>query len=141
MRSHWIAVACADHVSRGQAQGIMQVCHGKVAPLKRMRPGDLVAYYSPAQQMGGKDKLQSFTAIGVVKEGVPYPYDMGGGFVPFRRDVAWLASEIAPIAPLVDALDFCADRRNWGYQLRFGLCAVSERDMGLIAAAMKAHLN
>ena len=27
--------------------GFMQVSHGKAAPLRRIRPGDGVAYYSP----------------------------------------------------------------------------------------------
>ena len=33
----------------------------------------------------GKDKLQSFTAIGVVKDGALYQVDMGDGFSPFRQ--------------------------------------------------------
>jgi hypothetical protein len=37
---HWLAVASAEHVRRGQAEGFMQVCHGKAAPLKRIQPGD-----------------------------------------------------------------------------------------------------
>ncbi|MBY0464817.1 MAG: EVE domain-containing protein, partial [Burkholderiales bacterium] len=47
---NWIAVASADHARRGRDEmtpGFMQVCHGKCAPLKRMRPGDRVAYYAP----------------------------------------------------------------------------------------------
>jgi len=39
MNGGWIAVACADHVALGVAGGFMQVCHGKAAPLRRMRPG------------------------------------------------------------------------------------------------------
>jgi hypothetical protein len=37
---HWLTVARAEHVRRGQAEGFMQVCHGKAAPLKRIQPGD-----------------------------------------------------------------------------------------------------
>jgi hypothetical protein len=37
-------------------------------------------------------------------------------------------------------LDFTGGVRNWGYQLRFGLFAVSDHDMGLIAGTMKAPL-
>ena len=36
---HWIAVASAEHVRLGRTQGFMQVCHGKAAPLRRMRAG------------------------------------------------------------------------------------------------------
>jgi len=44
---NWIAVASAEHVRRGQSEGFMQVCHGKAAPLRRVRPGNRVVYYSP----------------------------------------------------------------------------------------------
>ncbi len=137
---NWIAVASAEHVRLGRAGGFMQVCHGKAAPLRRIHPGDRVAYYSPSDAFRGKDRLQSFTAIGVVKDGAPYPFDMGGGFVPHRRDVAWLDGREAPIQPLLNALDFSAGVRNWGYQLRFGLFEVSDHDLRLIADAMEAPL-
>ena len=136
----WIAVASAEHVRLGRAGGFMQVCHGKAAPLRRIRPGDRVAYYSPSEVFRGKDRLQAFTAIGVVRAGEPYRFDMGGGFVPFRRDVDWLAAEEAPIAPLLAALEFTDGVRNWGYQLRFGLFAISDHDWHLIAGAMRAPL-
>src|SRR5262249_31349033 len=65
MTGHWIAVASAEHVRRGRREGFVQVSHGKAAPLKRIKPGDRVVYYSPTVTLGGKDKLQAFTAIGV----------------------------------------------------------------------------
>src|SRR3989338_10761386 len=67
-RRNWIAVACAQHARQGCATpgaGYMQVCHGKVAPLQRIRPGDRVAYYAPTITMGGKDRLQAFVSIGI----------------------------------------------------------------------------
>ena len=135
----WLAVASAEHVARGRAGGFMQVCHGKAAPLRRIRPGDGVVYYSPTATFGGGDRLQHLTAIGVVAEGEPYPFDMGGGFVPYRRDVCWRAARPAPIAPLLDRLELSAGRRNWGYQLRFGVLEISGHDLDLIAAAMAAE--
>ncbi|WP_431855538.1 EVE domain-containing protein [Azospirillum sp.] len=132
----WIAVASAEHVRIGRAGGFMQVCHGKAAPLRRLRPGDRVAYYSPTGTFRGGDTLQAFTAVGVVKAGEVYQADMGGGFHPFRRDVAWNDAREAPIRPLLGALDFAAGGRNWGYQLRFGLFEVSDHDMDVIAEAM-----
>ncbi len=137
-RAAWLAVAAAEHVRRGRAGGFMQVCHGKGAPLRRIRPGDDVVYYSPTVTFGGGDRLQAFTAIGAVAPGDPYRVDMGGGFVPFRRDVVWRAAEEAPIQPLLDRLDLSAGRRNWGYQLRYGLVAITAHDLALIAAAMGA---
>ncbi|MCG5243936.1 EVE domain-containing protein [Azospirillum doebereinerae] len=140
MSRNWIAVACAEHVRRGRAGGFMQVCHGKAAPLRRIRPGDRVAYYSPTETFRGRDRLQSFTAIGVVRAGEPYPFDMGGGFVPFRRDVGWVEGVETPIAPLLDRLEFSAGVRNWGAPFRFGLFAVSGHDAERIAEAMGVAL-
>jgi EVE domain len=138
---HWIAVASAEHALRGRDHaplGFMQVCHGKCAPLKRLRAGDVVAYYAPARTMGGKDKLQSFVSIGVVQPGEPYPFDLGGGFVPHRRDVRYVSAQFSAIAPLLDQLDFVDDRQRWGYKFRFGLFEVSAADMLRIARAMQA---
>jgi len=138
-RAHWIAVACAEHVQRGRDGGFMQVCHGKAAPLRRITPGDCVIYYSPTRSLRGGDKLQAFTAIGVVAAGEPYIADMGNGFRPARRDVTWLDARPAAIAPLIGALAFTAGR-SWGMRLRAGLVAIETRDAALIAAAMGAAL-
>lgn len=143
-RTNWIAVASAEHARRGCAEphkGFMQVCHGKCAPLQRVNPGDRVAYYSPTVTMGGKDRLQSFVSIGMVQPGVPYEFDMGGGFVPFRRNVMYVPAQQAPIAPLLDHFEFVEDRARWGYKFRFGLFKVIDADMRLIANAMQAELQ
>jgi hypothetical protein len=141
MSRNWIAVASAEHVLRGREAGFMQVCHGKAAPLRRIQPGDRVTYYSPTVSFQGKDRLQAFTALGIVKDGEPYAFDMGGGFRPFRREVLWLPARTAPIQPLLESLDFSAGARNWGYQLRFGLFSISEHDLRLIAEAMGVPLQ
>jgi EVE domain len=137
---NWIAVAAAEHVRRGRAAGFMQVCHGKAASLRRLQPGARVAYYSPTETFRGKDKLQAFTAIGVVRPAEPYCFDMGSGFCPFRRDVRWLEAREAPIQPLLDMLDFSAGVKNWGYQLRFGLFEIGDHDLRIVAAAMAAQV-
>lgn len=136
---NWLAVASAHHARRGRAGGFMQVCHGKAAPLRRIAAGDGVVYYSPSTVMGGKDGLCAFTAIGRVREGDPYQFEMGGGFCPLRRNVVWAASEETPIATFLGRLDFTA-ARNWGYQLRLGLCPLSEHDFRMIAEAMGAEM-
>jgi hypothetical protein len=131
-----VAVASAEHVRIGRGQGFMQVCHGKAPPLRRLHPGDGVVYYSPTAVFRGNDRLQAFTAIGVVKDGAPYQAEMGGVFCPFRRDVDWRGAAEAPIKPLLGSLEFTTAGRNWGFQLRFGLFEISEHDMAVIAAAM-----
>jgi EVE domain len=138
MPGHWIGVACAAHVRRGRAGGFMQLGHGKVAPLLRIKPGDRIICYSPTQVFGKKDGLQSFTAIGKIKEREPYLFDRGKGFKPYRRDVQWARAKEAPIAPLLDKLEFTAGQRNWGYKFRFGLFPISAKDFRLIAKAMGA---
>lgn len=144
-RKNWIAVASANHARRGCAPsdgpGYMQVCHGKAAPLKRVGGGDRVAYYSPTVTMGGKDKLQRFVSIGLVLPGEPYAFDMGGGFVPYRKDVHYVDSVEAPILPLIAQFEFVESPARWGYKFRFGLFEISENDMRLIARAMVADLG
>lgn len=136
MRKYWIAVASADHARRGKAGGFMQVNHGKAAPLRRITPGDGLVYYSPTEIFGAKDRLQSFTIIGLVQPGDIYPGEMGN-WVAHRRDVAYFDAAETPVAPLLDQLDFTRGRTNWGYQMRFGLFEISAHDFGLIARAME----
>lgn len=138
-RQNWIAVASADHARRGRDEmtpGFMQVGHGKLAPLKRIQPGDLVAHYAPTITLAGKEKYQSFVSFGVVEPGEPYAFDMGG-FIPYRRNVRYLKAKEAPIEPLLDAFEFVENRSRWGYKFRFGLFSISDHDMALIAKAMQ----
>ncbi|MGL5445711.1 MAG: EVE domain-containing protein [Rhabdaerophilum sp.] len=138
----WIGVASAHHVARGRNEGFMQVCHGKAGPLRRLRAGDRVAYYSPGLEFGvtgAKNRCQSFTAMGVVRDDRVYAFDMGGGFVPFRRDVDWFSGQAASILPLLERLEFTRAKKNWGYAFRFGLLEISEADMDVIADTMGAR--
>ena len=118
----------------------MQVGHGKLPPLKRIKAGDRVAYYAPTTVYGVKDELQSFVSIGVVQPGEPYAFGMGNGFVPYRRDVVYLPARESAIAPLLDSFEFVDNRQRWGSKFRFGLFAVSDNDMRLIARAMGTDL-
>jgi hypothetical protein len=133
---YWIGVVSAEHVRRGVSGGFAQLCHGKAAPLRRMRPGDWLVYYSPAERMGGGEPVQAFTAIGRVRDGSAYECDMGGGFVPFRRDVGYLPCRAAPIRPLLAGLAFLPSGAHWGYVFRRGHVEITEADFLLIARAM-----
>ena len=132
----WIAVASANHVALGRAQGFCQVNHGKSAPLKRIQPGDAVIYYAPTHTFGGKDRLQAFVAYGRVAAGEIYQGHMGDGFTPFRRDVTWAETATAPIAPLLPHLSFTVGKTNWGALFRYGLFEIPEADREIIARAM-----
>ena len=136
MKKNWLAVASAEHVRLGREKGFMQVCHGKSAPLRRIKPNDHVVYYSPTVIYKGKEKCQSFTAVGIATGNEPYQVDMGNGFCPFRLNMVWFKSNETPIAPLLHVLNFTSGVKNWGYQLRFGLFTISEHDMDIISQAM-----
>ena len=134
---YWIAVASADHVARGVAGGFMQVCHGKRAPLARIRPGDGIIYYAPTQTFGTKTPLQAFVACGEVLPGEPYQVAMTDDFHPWRRDVRFAADvRPAPIRPLLPQLTFITDPQRWGYVFRFGLLSIPEADFIRIMRAM-----
>jgi len=133
----WLVVACADHVARGQAEGFVQACHGKAAPLRRMAPGDWVICYSPSQAFRGQDGLRSFTALGRITEGEPYLADMGNGFVPWRRNVNWMEGTAQPLKALADQLEL-TQSPSWGWRLRQGHLPLSEADAACVRSAMTA---
>ncbi|WP_330961593.1 EVE domain-containing protein [Photobacterium sp. 53610] len=137
MTRFWVATASADHVDRGKVWGIMQVCHGKGTPLKRLSAGDWVVYYSPSQTYGQRSKLQAFTGICCVQDKAPYQVDIGHGFKPFRRDVSWLETTPIQIHPLLARLAFHQGSRHWGARFRYGLFEISAHDFHLIAGAMQ----
>lgn len=137
----WLAVASYAHVRIGQAQGFMQVCHGKAAPLRRLSHLDHVVYYSPTETFGGKDRVQAFTAYGLVSANAPYQAHMGGDFYPFRQDVQWHSAKPAPIAPLLQTMQWSAGQSNWGYMLRRGIFEITAHDMHCIATAMQVDWN
>lgn len=130
----WLGVVSRAHVQRGVAGGFAQLCHGKAQPLRRMRRGDWLIYYSPAIEMGGAP-LRAFTAIGQVEGEEIYRYDMGGGFIPYRRDVRYFEAKEAMLDMIKQELKFCAGP-NWGMALRRGHLPLDAADFATIAAAM-----
>lgn len=137
-RKYWMLVASKNHVIRGVQQGIAQACHGKAHPLKRMSINDGVIYYSPKLEFQGNVSCQQFTAIGFVSGSEVYSYDMGNGFIPYRRDIKYISAEPTKIKPLIDKLQFVTDKKQWGYKFRFGVFEISEADFQLIANNMGA---
>ena len=136
---YWIGVASRDHVKAGVAGGFCQLGHGKRSAVARLSPGDRIVYYSPRTEMTAGETVQAFTAIGEVLPGEPYDGDMGGGFVPSRRDVRFFAGADAPIRPLLEHLSFTKGRKSWGYAFRTGMFQMTADDYALIAAAMGAE--
>lgn len=136
MTAYWVGVASREHVRAGVAGGFCQLCHGKAAVLERLAPGDRIVYYSPREGMWTGAPVQAFTAIGVVQGNPPHRADMGGGFLPYRRDVRFFAAAEAPIKPLLHRLAFTRGRTSWGMAFRRGVFRIEEDDYRRIADAM-----
>jgi hypothetical protein len=139
-RGYWIGVTSSDHVAHAVAGGFVQLNHGKAGPLERMRVDDGFVYYSPRTAYPDGDAVQAFTALGRVTGAAIFQADLGGGFLPFRRNVAFLPANPAPIKPLLDALTFVRSKTHWGAAFRFGFLRVPEHDFARIAAAMGRDL-
>ena len=138
---YWIGVVSRQHVLRGVEGGFAQIGHGKGAPLRRMAAGDWLIYYSPVETLDEGSPCRRFTAIGRVRGGEVYQVDMGGGFLPFRRDVDYRNATEAPIAPLIETLDFIPDKKRWGCPFRRGILSIGAADFARIAAAMHVETD
>ena len=132
--SAWLGVVSRAHVERGVMGGFAQLCHGKEQPLRRMRRGDWLVYYSPCIERGG-EPLRAFTAIGRIEDDEVFPFDMGGGFVPFRRRVGYARATQVALDVLKNDLALCA-RPGWGMLLRRGHLPLAAGDLATIASAM-----
>jgi len=135
---YWIGVASHEHVRWGVSGGYAQLGHGKAGGLRRLAAGDGLIYYSPKEVFGPEGvPCQSFTAIGFVSDDEVFPFDMGNGFVPFRRRVAYIPHfEEAPIKPLIAHLSFIKNPAAWGSVFRFGQLEIPQIDFERIASAM-----
>jgi hypothetical protein len=140
-QQHWMGVVSRAHVERGVAGGFAQLCHGKERPLRRMQAGDWLIYYSPTLEFRPQAaRLQAFTALGQVVDDDVYPFDMGGGFVPFRRNVLYQPVRPLPLAAVADRLHLTA-RPNWGMSLRRGHLPIDAHDFAIIADGMRAEVE
>ncbi|HEU4791239.1 MAG TPA: EVE domain-containing protein [Flavobacterium sp.] len=133
---YWIATISKEHVKKGVAGSFMQVCHGKEAPLKRMKKGDYLLIYSSKITMEGNEKCQAFTAIGRIKDDEVYQFQMTETFKPFRRNIEFSECIETSIIPLIDSLEFIPNKKSWGYPFRFGFFEINENDFNFITSRM-----
>ncbi|WP_259014213.1 EVE domain-containing protein [Emticicia fluvialis] len=136
---YWVIVASKDHVKRGIADGIAQACHGKAAPLKRMKKGDFVIYYSGKQTFGKPDKCQQFTALGIVIDDETYQFQVSEDICAARRNIEFSECQDTSILPLINDLDFIQNKKSWGYPFRFGFFEINHHDFNLISSQMLQH--
>jgi len=137
MRSYWIGVVSRAHVQIGVSGGFIQLNHGKKTPLQRLKTGDMLAMYSPRESYPDGPILQAFTAIGTIKSGKVYQFEMSPEFKPYRVDVEFSTCKEAPIKPLIGRAFLLRSKTHWGGAFRFGYVKVPEADFALIADAMK----
>lgn len=139
-RNFWIGAVSGDDMYDVQESGFSRYGYGNVQSMTRVKAGDGFVAYSPNAAFCGKGALPCFTAIGTIKERLPYSFAMGG-VAPHRGDVDWADGIEAPVRPWLDSLEFAEGNRNWDQKLRFGYLAISERDFRVIARAMHADLG
>lgn len=133
---YWVASISKEHTMRGVTGGFIQVCHGKEAPLKRMKKGDYLLIYSSKITMEGNEKCQAFSAVGKIKDDKVYQFQMTEAFKPFRRNIEFLECAETSIIPLIDDLEFIQNKKSWGYPFRFGFFEINENDFNFITSRM-----
>lgn len=139
---YWIVVLSKDHALKGISGGFMQACHGKSAPLKRMKAGDYLICYCHKLTLEGNTPYQSFVGIGKIISGNVYQYPMTPTFNPFRIDVEFIKPTLeTPIRPLIQKLEFIKDKQHWGYQFRYGHLEISKHDFDLIVNQMSPEYS
>ena len=134
----WIGVASRDHVQAAIKGGFAQAGHGKMAPLKRMKRGDHILYYSPREGLNAGGRVQAFTAIGQVEDDAPYRTAQSECFEPFRRKVHYFNAHDAAIRPLLEELNLTRGLSSWGMVFRRSLFEIDNRVFSIIAHAMGA---
>ena len=132
---YWLNVVSREHVRLGAAGGFTQAQHGSPSGLRRLSRGDGIVFYSPRTAIKGPP-LRHFTATGRISDDEPYQVEMTPSFHPWRRNVAFIDCEEAPIEPLVPMLAFIPDKQRWGFPLRRGLLEISSEDFHLITSTM-----
>ena len=80
--AYWINTISREHVRIGVEGGFTQANHGRPTTLRRLRRGDLVAFYSPRTSYPDGDRLQEFTAIARVIDDEPHHAEMRPDFHP-----------------------------------------------------------
>lgn len=133
---YWIGVVSEEHVVKGTMEGFAQVCHGKAAPLRRMKSGDWLIYYSPRTSYPNGNLLQAFTAIGKVKTGEVYPFQMTPNFIPYRVDIDYLDCIKVSYSSIKSSLYFVQNNPSVGLLMRRGHFEINRDDFLTIATCM-----
>src|SRR5580698_940288 len=101
-----------------------------------MKPNDFLIYYSGKKTFGKTEKCQEFTALGQVKDGEVYQFQLTADFCPFRRKIEFFEHIDISILPLINDLQFIQKKQSWGYSFRFGFFEINKHDYDLISSQM-----
>jgi len=135
-RRYWIGVASHNHVRAAVQGGFCQLGHGKYAPVRALKAGDILLFYSARESMGKGTVLQAFTAAGEILDDTPFEAEQAESFKPFRRETKFFKCQQAFIRPLLDRLSFTKGRAQWGMVFRRSSFSIDQEDFITIAAAM-----
>lgn len=138
---YWINCVAQNHVLAGVEGGFTQAAHGKAEPLRQLSNGDAMVFYSEGTLFRAGERLQAFTAIGLIAGKDAFQTKVTAKFIPWRRRVEFMDSTPASILPLIPDLTFIADKANWGQAFKAGLFEITEADFERIAKAMKVELG
>jgi hypothetical protein len=131
---YWVGVASKEHVDVGVKEGFCQVCHGKKAPLSRMKKGDKIIYYSPKKSLNSTVPYQKIVAVGTILDDIVYEYEMFPNFIPFRRNVLYEVNLEEVSLEILKNLPGWKDYRS---KLRFGHFEISKEFFVAIYSLMK----
>ena len=134
MVKYWLGVVSKEHVLRGVEGGFCQVCHGKSVPLKRMKKGDYLLYYSSKLKMDSPEKCQAFTAVGKMIDDGVYQVEMFPDFFPYRRNVSFY--EPTKDCP-IEVARLSEEWKTYVSQLRYGHFEISKTFFDFIFQEMK----
>ncbi|MEI5995408.1 EVE domain-containing protein [Candidatus Enterococcus mansonii] len=134
--NYWIGVASKDHVEIGVSGGFCQLCHGKSAPLNKMKAGDWLIYYAPKRSLKTKEPCQEFIALGQVLSGDAYLYEMSPGFTPYRKNIAFLKNIQSVPLKTVSTFPLWQKYRS---RLRFGHFQIPKELFDFVASNMKVE--
>lgn len=133
----WVVVTSRDHALDGAREGVVQVNHGKNAPLKRMSAGDKVLFYAAKKVYKETELCQRFVALAILTDDVIFQFEFSANFKPYRRKADYQKVEEAAIRPLIDKLDFIKNKEKWGYIFRTGYFEINKHDFDLIESQMQ----
>ena len=134
---YWINTISRNHVQAGAAGGFTEADHGRETRLKRLAKGDAIVFYSPRTDIKAGERVQRFTGIARIVDDELWRESEQS---PWRRRAEFAPAAEAPVAPLIEDLEFIRNKKSWGVVFRRGFFEIGENDFRTIAMAMNANV-